>query len=58
MEPGATRFRRSMTATRMATGVPSNASSIHLPLLLREHQVQVLNGSAGCTFAEIIENRR
>jgi hypothetical protein len=26
------------------------------PTLLREHQVQVLNGSAGCALAEIVEN--
>jgi hypothetical protein len=32
-------------------------SDIRRPPLLREHQVQVLNRSAGCAFAEIIENR-
>ncbi len=34
-----------------------NISSSHRPLLLREHQVQVLDRSAGRALAEIIENR-
>jgi len=52
----------SSATTRLATivdiGVRPKVSSVHQPLLLREHQVQVLNRSAGCAFSEIIENRR
>lgn len=50
-----------VSETRLATivgiWVRPNVSSSHRPLLLREHQVQVLNRSAGCAFAKIIENR-
>jgi hypothetical protein len=55
-------LRHSTATTRSATivdlWVRPNVSSIHRPLLLREHQVQVLHRSAGCAFSEIIENRR
>jgi hypothetical protein len=61
LEPGKRIEARNPAATRMANncwhmGRP-NVSSSHRPLLLREHQVQVLNRSAGCAFAKIIEHR-
>lgn len=53
-------MKHSTAATRLATIVGiwmrPNVSSSHWPLLLREHQVQVLNRSAGCALAKIIEN--
>jgi hypothetical protein len=58
--PSSASMRHSTATTRLATivgiWVRPNVSSSHRPLLLREHQVQVLNRSAGCAFAKIIEN--
>ena len=58
---GSDSMGHSTATTRLATivgvWVRPNVSSSHRPLLLREHQVQVLNRSTGCAFAKIIENR-
>ena len=54
-------MRHSTAMTRLVTivgiRVRPNVSSSYRSLLLREHQVQVLNRSAGCAFAKVIENR-
>jgi hypothetical protein len=58
--PRPARMRHS-TATSRSTAIVGiwmqpNICTSHRLLLLREHQVQILNRSTGCAFAEIIEN--